>query len=420
MKKILLFALSLSLFSCSSELDLHPRTGVTPETITPNDLKALENGMYNNVQNDPKRESWIMFDIIGGNVQGSSTTSKDVINNTLNPLNGIIVSSWKGYYSALYQVNNVLSIAEALPLDEDTRRIRGTAHYFRAYIYYSLVTRWGDVPLLTKNTLEKPSRAPKALVWEQVEKDLASAHEFLATAKSYYYVSQDAVIALQARVMLTQNKMSEAATLAESLITKGTYALDSFEKIFRKEANTEIIFAFENLTAESSNTISTLFYNYGHPNKGSYVYAPSKEMLALITPEDKRRAISFGVFGGQDCINKYPSGQAGTDPVIISRIAEMYLISAEASSLDLGTQRLNAVRTARGLPEVYPASQAEMLTFVLEERRKEFLAEGFSYYDYVRTNTAKQYLGLLDYQHLLPIPGGELQLNEKLTPNPGY
>lgn len=420
MKKILLFALSLSLFSCSSELDLHPRTGVTPETITPNDLKALENGMYNNVQNDPKRESWITFDIIGGNVQGSSTTSKDVINNTLNPLNSIIVSSWKGYYSALYQVNNVLAIAEGLPLDEDTRRIRGTAHYFRAYIYYSLVTRWGDVPLLTKNTVEKPSRAPKALVWEQVEKDLATAHEFLATSKSYYYVSQDAVIALQARVMLTQNKMAEASILAESLITKGKYALDSFEKIFRKEANTEIIFAFENLTAESSNTISTLFYNYGHPNKGSYVYAPSKEMLELIGTNDKRRAISFGVFGGQDCINKYPSGQAGTDPVIISRIAELYLISAEASNLDLGTQRLNAVRTARGLPEVYPSSPAEMLTLVLEERRKEFLAEGFSYYDYVRTNTAKQYLGLLDFQHLLPIPGGELQLNEKLTPNPGY
>ncbi|MGG5506299.1 MULTISPECIES: RagB/SusD family nutrient uptake outer membrane protein [unclassified Myroides] len=420
MKKILLFAFSLSLLSCSSELDLHPRTGISPEAITPNDLKALENGMYNNVQNDPRRESWIMFDIIGGNVQGSSTTSKDVINNTLNPLNGLVVNSWKGYYSALYQVNNVIAIAEALPLDENTRRVRGTAHYFRAYIYYSLVTRWGDVPLLTQNTLEKPARTPKAQVWEQIEKDLAEAKDFLAHAKNYYYVSNDAVTALQARVMLSQNKMQEASEFAESLITNGKYALDSFEKIFRKEANTEIIFAFENLTPESSNTISTLFYNYGHPNKGSYVYAPSKEILALITPEDKRRAISFGVFGGQDCINKYPSGQTGTDPVIISRIAEMYLISAEASSLALGTERLNAVRTARGLPEVHPATQEEMTTWVLEERRKEFLAEGFSYYDYVRTNTAKQKLGLLDYQHLLPIPGGELQLNEKLTPNPGY
>ncbi|WP_060875245.1 RagB/SusD family nutrient uptake outer membrane protein [Myroides odoratus] len=420
MKKILLFCLSLTLFSCSKELDLYPRTGISPEAVTPNDLKALENGMYNNVQNDPKRESWIMYDIIGGNVQGSSTTSKDVINNTLNPLNSIIVSSWKGYYSALYQVNNVIAIAEDLPLDENTRRVRGTAHYFRAYINYSLVTRWGDVPLLTQNTLEKPVRSPKALVWEQIEKDLVAAKEFLATSKSYYYVSQDAVTALQARVMLSQNKMQEASTLAESLITNGKYALDTFEKIFRKEANTEIIFAFENLTPESSNTISTLFYNYGHPNKGSYVYAPSKEILELITATDKRRAISFGVFGGQDCINKYPSGQTGTDPVIISRIAEMYLISAEASSLTLGAERLNAVRTARGLPEVHPTSSAEMQTLVLEERRKEFLAEGFAYYDYVRTNTATKYLGLLNYQHLLPIPGGELQLNDKLTPNPGY
>lgn len=405
----------LCLCSCSKELDLYPHTGISPDKVTPNDLKALENGMYNSVQNKPTREAWITFDIIGGNFGNMNT-----INNTLNPLNGVVVNTWRGYYSALYQVNNVLSITEALPLDENTQRIRGTAHYFRAYLFFSLTMRWGDIPLLTVNSLDKPARTPQKQVWEQIEKDLQVAKDFLADSKSYYYVSQDAVLALQARVFLSQNKKSEASMVAEKLITNGKYALDSFDKIFRKQANKEVIFAFENLTTESSNTISTLFYNYGHPNKGSYVYPPSKDVIDLFTEEDKRKAISLINVGGQDCINKYPSGQTGTDPVIISRIAELYLISAETSDLSVGTTRLNELRAARGLKPVHPATSQEMLKLVLEERRKELLAEGFAYYDYVRTNTAKQYLGLLDFQHLLPIPGGELQLNEKLTPNPGY
>ncbi|MEC4114865.1 RagB/SusD family nutrient uptake outer membrane protein [Myroides pelagicus] len=420
MKKIIIGLLFLSLYSCSNELDLYPSTGLSPDAITPSDLPALERGMYNNVQNDPRRESWIFYDIIGGNVQGTTTTSKDVINNTLNPLNSLIVNGWKGYYSALYQVNNVLSITANLPKDQTTTRVSGTAYYFRAYIYYSLVTRWGDVPLLLENSLEKPSRTDKSLVWQQIEADLEMAQQLLSDSKNYYYVSKDAVVALQARVMLSQNKLDKASELAESLIESGKYALDSFEKIFRKQDNSEVIFAFENLSSESSITISTLFYNYGHPNKGSYVYAPSKEILSLIKPEDKRHAISFVNAGGQDCINKYPSGQTGTDPVIISRLAEMYLISAEASSIGLATKRLNQLREKRGLDPVYPSNKQQMLELVLKERRMELLAEGFSYYDYVRTGKATEHLGLLDYQHLLPIPGGELQLNPNLTPNPGY
>ena len=47
------------------------------------------------------------------------------------------------------------------------------------------------------------------------------------------------------------------------------------------------------------------------------------------------------------------------------------------------------------------------------------MGENFLYYDLVRTG-AKEELGLLDHQVLLPIPGRELQLNTNLTPNPGY
>ena len=57
---------------------------------------------------------------------------------------------------------------------------------------------------------------------------------------------------------------------------------------------------------------------------------------------------------------------------------------------------------------------------ILLERKKEFLAEGFMYYDLVRTGKAIEVLGLLPHQQLLPIPNTELILNSNFTPNPGY
>ncbi len=153
---------------------------------------------------------------------------------------------------------------------------------------------------------------------------------------------------------LAQGKMTEAATtLAEQLITSGNYKLDAFEKIFRNLQEHREIFAFSKiLTIESSIAISTLFYTYAQPVKGSYAYAPASDVMLLYDNGDKRKAMSIDVFGSDNIIiNKYPSGQSGTDPIIITRLAEMYLISAEAKGLN-GLSRLNELRAARGLPAV--------------------------------------------------------------------
>ena len=120
-------------------------------------------------------------------------------------------------------------------------------------------------------------------------------------------------------------------------------------------------------------------------------------------------------------VNKYPSGQTGSDPVVISRLAEMYLISAEAQGLNGGLDRLNELREKRGLDRVSPGNEADFLDAVLQERRLEFLAEGFRWYDLVRTGKATQTLGTKDYQCLMPRPSRELLYNPNLKPNnPGY
>lgn len=282
------------------------------------------------------------------------------------------------------------------------------------------MSRWGGVPLLRENTLDKLPRSPAADVWALIEEDLDTAASLLDTSESYYYVSRNAALALKARVMLSQGKMTEAARLAEDLITSGPYKLDSFDKIFRKKANTEIIFAFENISEESSINISDLFYTYGHPNKGQGVYRLPASTVELFGANDTRKEMSVINIAGTDCLNKYPSGQTGKDPVIVSRIAELYLISAEAQGRSKGVGRLNELRRERGLDDIYPASDAAYVDAVLDERRRELLGENFIYHDMVRTGRAVERLGIQKFQLLLPIPGKELQLNPLLEPNPGY
>ncbi|MDQ2657416.1 MAG: RagB/SusD family nutrient uptake outer membrane protein, partial [Bacteroidota bacterium] len=235
----------------------------------------------------------------------------------------------------------------------------------------------------------------------------------------FYFVSREAAEALMARVKLGQGKNEEAATLAEALIASPTFKLDSFDKVFRGAANSEVIFAFKNLTAESSINMSTLFYTYAHPQSGSYVYKPNPGAMTMFEAGDLRTDISVDTYEGLDVVNKYPSGQQGTDPIIITRLAEMYLVSAEAQGL-AGIGRLNELRAARGLDPVSASSDEEYLDLVLEERRRELFAEGFRWVDLVRTGKAKEVLGIQDREVLMPIPETELLLNERLEPNDGY
>ena len=157
-------------------------------------------------------------------------------------------------------------------------------------------------------------------------------------------------------------------------------------------------------TDQSKVAISTLFYSYNHPNSGSYVYAPAGDVMTMYSDNDLRKDVSITTLDNLNFINKYPSGQKGTDPVVISRLAEMYLISAEAQGVEKGLGRLNELRQMRGLEKIFPGSENEFINAVLDERRLELLCEGHRWYDLVRTGKAVEKLGIKEYQTLMPIP----------------
>lgn len=419
----------MTLTACSDQLDLYPRSAVSADSeLTEKDLESFLIGVYSSVQNDPGRESYIFPDLLGGDLNTASATNgagtNVFISNLLRPEHGYVAATWRGYYSALYQINTLISAINRMSDKPRTRQIAGVAHYFRGYVYYNLLMRFGGVPVLRENTLEKLPRNTPQEVWQFIEQELTIAMEQAPGFSSdlggnFYFVSKEAAQALMARVKLAQGKNAEAAALAEELIASPVFRLDSFEKIFRGAGNTEVIFAFKNQTAESSINMSTLFYTYAHPQSGSYVYKPNPGAMNMFEPGDLRTEISVDTYEGLDVVNKYPSGQQGTDPLIISRLAEIYLISAEAQGLN-GIDRLNELREARGVDAVTASSEDEYLTLILEERRKELFAEGFRWIDLVRTGKAKSVLGIQDREVVMPLPETELLLNTLLDQNDDY
>ena len=424
MKKTVFILLTIAMAtSCAKMLELYPHSAISPETITDNDVPQLRVGMYWKVQELPGRTSYILEDMLGGNLTlKNSTSTIALINNILNAQSDIVTEAWQGAYKALYQVNNVYGVAERLPEGELRNKILGEACYFRAYIYLQLVTRWGDVPLLTKNTVNDVPRESADKVWEQIIADLDSAIGLLGDNTDYYYVSQDAAKALKARALMFVGRKEEAALLADELIANPKYDLDTFENIFRKSSNKETIFAFKCATADGSGiTLSNLFYSYNHPNKGTYSYMPAPDVMTLFEDQDSRKEITVTTLDGLNFINKYPSGQTGTDPFIVSRLAEMYLISAEAKGVDGGMGSLNELRQERGLRPTFPQTERAFQDAVMLERRREFVGENLRFTDLVRTGRAIDELGIQEYQQLLPIPESELQNNALLKPqNPNY
>ncbi|HEY8511341.1 MAG TPA: RagB/SusD family nutrient uptake outer membrane protein [Cyclobacteriaceae bacterium] len=410
---------------CSDVLDISPRTSVSPDNLGQNEVEQLLNGVYKQFQNGPGRDNVFLFDLLGGNLLTSNLGGRnEFIEHDVDADNGALRTMWYGYYRGIYRVNILIETLERLEPTPRNQEILGIAHFFRGYAYYSLVTRFGGVPILRTETRDFVERNTEAEVWafvrEELEKAIDLAPDFSSKSDPYYATS-DAAKALLARTALTLGDMATATQLSEELIESGDFGLeDDFASIFRSGSDSETIFAFENRFDEGV-TFGALFTTVNYPTGGSYFFVPVDEMYDLFDDEDLRKEVTVSSYSALPMVNKYQGGLQGGDPIIIARIAEMYLISAEAQGL-AGLDRLNELRVMRGLDPLAIADEALYAEAVAEERRRELAYEGFRWYDLVRTGKAMDELPTVtaEYQLRLPIPVSELDLNPLLEQNPGY
>lgn len=443
MKKIF-FALTSALAllcGCSRMLDeIAPKSAIKGDLLNESDLGKLTNGVRYRME-ALATSLWFQGDWLAENfVSGPGFDVPDVHAETQAPASSMALSAWRDSFGALNDVNQLLKSARgdhAVAVET-----AGNAYLFRAWIYYNLVTRFGGVPLLTEPSMEVHPIVKEADIWEQIVKDCRSALECLPESpSSIYYPGKDAARLLLARVLLWTGENEEAASLAGEVISGGKYTLEDtsagFANIFVSGTiSREIVFALANIRSSSLQ----LLYERVNDTDGSYNYSPAPKYYnglfsdTAVHSGDIREAATFSPSDSRPVI-KFPNGQANqfvenpkpsNSPIIIFRLADAYLILAEAQGFAAGKKTLESFMNKRYASVNIPASMSEKQwqDLLLDESNREFYAEGRRWFDIKRTGRTDLYDSWNGRDFLLywPVPQKERDIagKEIYPQNPGY
>ncbi len=439
----ILFVLLVTASSCSKILDVEPTQSISADqAITDkNGLDKAVTGAYNSLQSVGTygRNQIIVNDLASDNLFWTGTTQEysQIYNNDIPADNGVVDGIWSANYDGLSRVNNVLyRIDDITGLSTDEyKRYKGEALFLRALFHFNLSTFFGGIPLKTAPTLNldniNQQRNTIEQVYNQVIADLLLAEELLPAFISVGRASSYSATALLARVYLTQfhqtNNLDAAGyaiAKADKVINEGGFILaPSFADLFNGNT-TEPIFEVI-YDAQNSNRLAQYFFP--RSLAGRYEVAPDAQFIAAFDVLDTIRfqsTLRYDLENKQYGV-KYIDITAGTDRVMVLRLAEMYLIRAEARAytsgdIDFIKSDIDAVRTRAGLPQTEAQDYAALKLAIENERRFEFAFEGHRWADLVRTKRATVVLGIDENSTLFPIPLSEMQTNNLMTQNLGY
>lgn len=392
-------------------------------------------------------------------VASSSVTNQVYYNDALTTKNA---DYWKDLYNKVYVVNSSIEgIKSTSAYLYYKNQWLGECYFLRAFLYFNLVNIYGDVPLALTSDFtvnSKLSRAPQSQVYEQIIADCRMAKSLLpvsykdgfGTTSTYRVRPNQAVAtALLAKAFLYAGRYDSAEVHATALIDNGAYKLETPDQTFVTESK-ETIWALA--TNNDEKTYEYSMYNNAMPATITPPEDPSSWTLVAMNPalvnsfeaNDQRftnwvRSTTVIASATTPSItyyfpNKYKSATVGAEKTVLLRLAEMYLIRAEARARQENTggaqADLNLVRTRAGLPATTAGSRDELIRAVTAERRVELFTEsGNRFFDLKRTGTidavmtvAAQQKGTSwkSYMSLWPLNPDDIILNPNLTPNPGY
>jgi hypothetical protein len=442
---ISLAIIAVSLLSCKKFLDVEPKDYAADEfTIT--DKKSAEsalNGTYRNLAAETYYGRTFQFIIYlqGGDLGwgDSRTVNREFIQNNVRADNEEVNNVWKAIYKTINSANHVIAKVPGVSDPQLTTAQRdaivGEAYFIRALCYFDLARTWGGVQLVLTPTSKVDdkkgiSRSTLAQTYAQVLSDLNVAENLLPETTNRIRATKKTVWALKARLYLYQQEW----TLAEFNATK----------LISDVANYPLVAPFNswwtNNAIGSRESIFETSYSAVQRNPHRNSWQPSVDNKGGIRswfPDDEFVAlINDPVIGGNrnKLVVKASNGQwygdlyyrsAQTDPSYILRIAEQYLIRAEARAqledLSGALSDLDAVRTRAGLTGSTATTKDEILLAIENERRFEFAYEPHRWFDLVRTGRADEAINLTDpNKYVLPIPIGQMIVDPLLTPNQGY
>lgn len=370
--------------------------------------------------------------------------SANFYNNTVLPSTGTVSDWWNQGYSCIYATNAVLEgVSASTSLAQtDKNQLMGEARFVRGLLHFYLLQLYGKIPYVTRTDYTVNRSLPRLSengLYEAIIADLEIAVELLPAdyfTPGRVRPSADVAKALLAQVHLNHGDWAEAANYASAVLNKTDVYVwqEDLNAVFLKESTTAIWqFAPRNATRNTDEG-TALIFNSAPPT----VAALSEGLLNAFEPGDLRKEnwTRTRSSGGTTWRHSYKYKKLGsatpqTEYSIVMRLAELYLIRAEARAeqgeLSNAQEDLNKIRNTAGLGNTTANSREELLDAVLRERRVELFTErAHRFMDLKRAGKLDAYLSDTKpswntTDRLLPLPESELQLNPQLLPqNPGY
>lgn len=499
MKKIYILLLTCGslMISCEGDLSLKPVSSSTTVTFytTTNDFLQSINAAYNPLSSYPDRQlnlsetrSDNLYAVSEGGAwtwEGINGFHKSIVDNEY------VTDAWNNNFDGVFKANILLEqLAEngEVIADADLRtRLEAEAKFLRAFYYFDLVRWFGKIPVA-----DRPLTAPEALstprssvteVYDLIISDLIFAKDNLpevyTSPEDRGRATKYAAEGILAKVYMTRSgpdygiegpglgldEWHLALPLLNDIIESGQYDfLPSYSSIFSysNENNAEVIFDVQFMSGGNpivgsgfpSLLVPSLYFrSLGQVDfSGTAIRPVSNDLLDSYEDGDIRKDFTInsdgysfnGVPEDRSFFIKYlditqAPTRGGDWPVnfialrytdVLMLKAECILQGAPGSQADVD-EIVSQIRGRAGLGPVQNITLPELM----EERRKEFAAEGLRWHDLVRSGAIEsaipawiakedvlQQIRPFQKEYILyPVPQAEMDVKVGLyDQNPGY
>ena len=451
--KYFFLILGVGFFGCKGNVDLSPISSIDSAAgfATKSDLDAAITGCYSSLlsANSYGLRYWVLAEMNGDNIAevGTFADMAEVFNKIISTNNASVTNMWVNMYSGINRLNNVIASAPKVAANDKavvSDVYVGEARCLRGFQYFNLLRFWGGsetgynktgglgVPLVLKPTLAladtaSTPRSSEADVWKAIVDDLTFAAKNLPAKNGTGKVNSWVANALLARAYLYMGDWANAEATADNVIKNGGYSLlasASYPNIFATKNTAESIWE---LQFDSQTAGSAAFFYFTTGLGGRNEISSSASLNAAHETGDVRKPVNYTV-----ATASIPAAKTlkythvdGTDNVIQIRLAELYLIRAEAranqSKFVDALVDVNIIRARAGLTPSIAATQADLLLAIEKERRIELAHEGHRWFDLRRYNKTSTLGVTQGFRNLWPIPDREVTTSGGIiAQNPGY
>lgn len=437
-------------------------------------IKSALAGCYDGLQDYRYygRNFYCLTEAFSDNAKLSTTNNTNFLsfyNHSVTKYESELQGLWEIGYKIIARTNNVINAINSIStgIDAEKKQILGEALALRSLVYFDLVRIFAQtysvstavdnangvgahngIPIVTEKTsndsIQFPHRNSVNQVYTLIISNLLSADTLLSnTSATPYTFSSLAVKALLARVYLSIDDWINAKVYSNLVMASARYSLvpnQEYIEEWSDEYSSESIFSIPMSLTDNCGT-NSIGYMLSKEGYGDLV--TSNDLYTLYDDNDIRK--SFFRKGKDIYYLKYPGRMnvLGIDNIPVIRYSEMYFIRAEAlTRLSLSNPSVKVLiqNISRSLldtirkrvnPKSIPlkVEDEELISLILQEKRKEFPFEGMRYFELKRNkesftrkdgNSSSSSLSYPNYMWAFPIPASEVNSNRNIIQNQGY